>query len=137
MLTLFFFPSSGQRGDAAGSADDQEDSDCRREAHRTLQTCWGDLFSSTPAHLSLKHTDFIWPFKTDDLLLVNPPVSLSGPWLPPHIWRYKADDKHWRTFLAIFFIVFLFAADGQKGLCEGGSRGVALVNSSQSQESTL
>lgn len=37
--------SSGQRRDAAGGPDNEEDDDCRRETHSTLQARRGDVFS--------------------------------------------------------------------------------------------
>lgn len=37
--------SSGQRRDAVGGPDNEEDNDCRRETHSTLQARRGDIFS--------------------------------------------------------------------------------------------
>lgn len=41
-MSLFSSPS-GQRGDAAGCADNQEDDDSRGEAHRSLQAGRGEV----------------------------------------------------------------------------------------------
>lgn len=55
-LNLTFAPPSGQGGDAAGGADDQEDDDCGRAAHRSLQTGWGDLFAAHICRFTVKAT---------------------------------------------------------------------------------
>lgn len=49
--TLFFLPSSGQRGDAVWSSDNAEDGDSRGEADCSLQTVWGDPLSSPQVEL--------------------------------------------------------------------------------------
>lgn len=90
-LNLTFAPPSGQGGDAAGGADDQEDDDCGRAAHRSLQTGWGDLFAAYIGRFTVKNTSKCDTFfsvgtlvtflSVTPFFVVNFSVRLSGPFL--------------------------------------------------------
>lgn len=122
-LTLHFSPS-GQRRDAAWSTDDQEDGDCWREAHCTLQARGGDVFSYhnvyTQRHIKnvkpihLCQTQWLWwPY----FWWIPCEIVWSG-YFP---WIFKETQKMLKIESEHSFIGFLFfASHVTNSLCEGG-----------------